>query len=41
VLPNEFWKGTFEINAALKKAFHKNNIKVAYSEGVEIGPIGE
>ena len=41
VLPDDFWQGTFEFNAAIKKAFNQNNIKVAYSEGVEIGPIGE
>lgn len=41
VLPDNFWKGKFEFNAAIKKALHANNVKVAYSEGVEMGAIGE
>lgn len=41
VLPDDFWQGTFEFNAAIKKAFHSNDIQVAYSEGVEMGAIGE
>lgn len=39
--PDDFWKGTFSCHEAIKKAFHENGIKVAYSEGVELGPIGE
>ena len=41
VLPDDFWEVTFEANRAIKNAFNKNNIKVAYSEGIEIGKIGE
>ncbi len=41
VLPDDFWEATFITNAAIKKAFSKNNVKVAYAEGVEIGPIGD
>ena len=41
VLPDDFWKGKFEFNAAIKSAMHANNIQVAYSEGVEMGNIGE
>ncbi|MEZ4956163.1 MAG: mechanosensitive ion channel family protein [Saprospiraceae bacterium] len=41
VLPDNFWEGTFESHRLIKKAFNENNVKVAYSEGVEIGPIGE
>jgi small conductance mechanosensitive channel len=41
VLPDDFWEGTFESHRLIKKAFNENNVKVAYSEGVEIGPIGE
>ena len=41
VLPDDFWEVTFASNKAIKKAFSKNNIKVAYSEGIEIGKIGE
>ena len=41
VLPDDYWEGTFETLRLIKKAFNNHNIKVAYSEGVEIGPIGE
>ncbi len=41
VKPDDYWEGTFESNRLLKKAFSSNNIKVAYSEGIEIGPIGD
>ncbi|MEO9894652.1 mechanosensitive ion channel family protein [Aurantibacter sp.] len=41
VLPDYFWDVTFASNSAIKKAFNRNNVKVAYSEGVEIGKIGE
>lgn len=41
VLPDDFWIGTFEFNNAIKKAFHDNNIKVAYAESMELGNIGE
>lgn len=41
VYPDDYWKVTFEANKAIKSAFSANNIKVAYSEGVEMGTIGE
>ncbi len=41
VVPDNFWKATFNTNRAIKKAFNNNDIKVAYSEGVEMGLIGE
>ncbi len=41
VVPSDFWEGTFESHKAIKAAFHANDIKVAYSEGVEMGRIGE
>lgn len=41
ILPDQYWEATFEVYAAIKEAFHENNVKVAYSEGVELGPIGE
>lgn len=41
VLPDDFLKGKFEFNAAIKNALHANGIQVAYSEGVEMGAIGE
>ncbi len=41
VLPDDFWEVTFEANKAIKNAFSAHQIKVAYSEGVEMGMIGE
>jgi len=41
VLPDDFWEVTFAANSAIKKAFSRHEIKVAYSEGIEIGAIGE
>ncbi len=41
VLPDDFWEVTFGANKAIKKAFSGNQVKVAYSEGVEMGLIGE
>jgi len=41
VLPDDFWQATLDLNAAIKNAFHEANIKMAYAEGVELGPIGE
>jgi len=40
-LPDDYWDVRFEANAAIKKAFSDHQIKVAYSEGVELGNIGE
>ena len=41
VEPDDYWAVVFESNKAIKSAFSANNIKVAYSEGVEMGAIGE
>ncbi len=41
VKPDDFWEVTFEANKVIKSAFNSNNIKVAYSEGMELGEIGE
>lgn len=41
VYPDDYWNVTFEANKAIKSAFNAHNIKVAYSEGVEMGVIGE
>ncbi|HFA49492.1 MAG TPA: mechanosensitive ion channel family protein [Bacteroidetes bacterium] len=41
IKPDNYWEALFETHRAIKTAFHNNGIKVAYSEGVEIGPIGE
>lgn len=40
VLPDDYWEVHFEVYERIKAAFHANNIKVAYSEGVEMGKIG-
>ncbi len=39
--PDNYWDATFECNAAIKKAFSVNKVKMAYSEGIELGTIGE
>lgn len=39
--PDDYWEVTFDAYAAVKNAFNENGIKVAYSEGVELGPIGD
>lgn len=39
--PDEYWNVRFEVYRKVKKAFHDNGIKMAYSEGVELGAIGE
>lgn len=41
VEPDDYWAVVFESNRAIKRAFSAHNIKVAYSEGVEMGAIGE
>ncbi len=40
VKPDDFWEVTFEAYERIKAAFHRHNISVAYSEGVEMGKIG-
>ena len=39
-LPDDYWEVTFIVYEKIKAAFNANDIKVAYSEGVELGPIG-
>ncbi|MEE9371497.1 MAG: mechanosensitive ion channel family protein [Saprospiraceae bacterium] len=39
--PDEYWDATFEVYGSIKKHFSKHEIKAAYSEGVELGPIGD
>lgn len=39
--PDNYWDVTFDLNGRIKEAFHKQQIKVAYSEGVELGTIGD
>ncbi|MDC0008183.1 mechanosensitive ion channel family protein [bacterium] len=41
VLPDNYWDATFESHKAIKRVFHENKIRVAYSEGIELGSIGE
>lgn len=41
VKPDDFWEVTFNAHVAIKKAFSANAIEVAYSEGVEMGKIGD
>ena len=40
-LPDDYWDVLFECHEEIKKAFHDAKIKVAYSEGVELGDIGD
>jgi small conductance mechanosensitive channel len=39
--PDDYWDVTFEAHQHIKAAFSQYGIKMAYSEGVELGPIGE
>lgn len=41
IRPDDYWDVTFDLLGRIKAAFHENDIKVAYSEGVELGAIGE
>ncbi len=41
VAPGAYWEGTFEAHAKIKTALSAAGIKMAYSEGVDLGPIGE
>ena len=38
--PDHYWDVFYDLNNSIKPALGKHNIKVAYSEGVEYGPIG-
>lgn len=41
VNPDDYWQATFAVNERIKAAMSANGIKMAYSEGVELGKIGE
>jgi small conductance mechanosensitive channel len=41
VKPDDFWEVRFEAYQKIKAAFHQHSVKVAYSEGVELGRIGD
>ncbi|MEM6398142.1 MAG: mechanosensitive ion channel [Bacteroidota bacterium] len=38
--PDHYWDATFDVHSRIKQALSENGIKMAYSEGVELGPIG-
>jgi small conductance mechanosensitive channel len=40
ITPDDYWDATFAINSKIKESFYQKGIKMAYSEGVELGPIG-
>jgi len=40
VRPDDYWEATFESHRTVKQVFHENNIRVAYSEGIELGSVG-
>lgn len=40
IRPDDFWEVKFDVNRRIKNAFHEHNVKMAYSEGVELGDIG-
>ncbi len=39
--PDHYWDVTFDCHSRMKAAFSENGIKMAYSEGVELGAIGK
>lgn len=39
--PDDYWQATFDVHEAIKKSFNQNNVQVSYSEGIELGSIGE
>lgn len=39
--PEKYWDVYYEINNNVKRVFGESNFKMAYSEGVELGPIGK
>ncbi len=40
VHPEEYWQATFQVNENIKAALSRAGIRMAYSEGVDLGPIG-
>lgn len=38
--PENYWQAKFDANQAIKLAFSKNKIQIAYSEGIELGDVG-
>ena len=41
IVADDYWDVTYAVYERIKNAFSKNNIQVAYSEGVELGNIGD
>ena len=41
VKPDDYWEVTYETYSNIKRAFSEHGIRVAYSEGVEMGSIGK
>jgi small conductance mechanosensitive channel len=41
VKPDDFWEVTYDSYGNIKRSFSEQGIKVAYSEGVEMGAIGK
>ncbi len=39
--PDDYWDVLYKTHHGIKSAFHENSVKVAYSEGVELGTIGK
>ncbi len=39
--PDNYWDATFEALSRIKRAFNDHGIEVAYSEGIELGKIGD
>ena len=39
--PEDYWTVFYDLNNSIKPALGKNNIQVAYSEGIELGGIGK
>ena len=39
--PDNFWDATYNSYAAIKAGFHAKGVRMAYSEGVELGDIGD
>ena len=38
--PDDYWEATFEVYGKIKHSFNQHGVMAAYSEGVELGPIG-
>jgi small conductance mechanosensitive channel len=41
VKPEDYWTVYYNSTLSIKQALGKNGVKMAYSEGVELGPIGD